>query len=142
MRQVGETRLKGKIIGFEEFGDYILDAPFGEDSPFRVLHCVNQPLSFVVVNPYLIFDEYNLDIDDHVAEELIGRPGSPDAGEVMAVLCIVRPHEKTLYVNLRSPIIINTAKDRFVQVVLQNEEYGVSVPFAIKKEEDEKEAKA
>jgi len=132
VKQVGEMRLKGKIIGFEELGDYIFDAPFGEESPFRVLQCIDQPVSFIVVNPYFILDDYNFDIDDQVAEELIGRSGEPDVEETIAVLCIVRPDNKTLYVNLRSPIIVNTTKGRFIQVVLQNEGYGVSVPFAIK----------
>ncbi|HQK47263.1 MAG TPA: flagellar assembly protein FliW [Syntrophorhabdaceae bacterium] len=132
MKAVSEIRLKGRIIGFEELGEYILDAPFGEDSPFRVLHCIDQPFSFLVVNPYYILEDYSFDIDDHVAEELIERSGTE---ATIAVLCIVRPNDKTLYVNLRSPIIVNTARSRFVQVVLQNEAYGVSVPFAVKKEE-------
>jgi flagellar assembly factor FliW len=89
-------------------------------------------LSFVVVNPYYILEDYSFDIDDHVAEGLIERSGEDEA---IAVLCIVRPNDKTLYVNLRSPIIVNTTRSRFVQVVLQNEGYGVSVPFAVKKEE-------
>lgn len=132
MKTVSETRLKGRIIGFEEFGDYLLDAPFGEESPFRLLRCVDMALSFVVVNPYYILEDYSFDIDDHVAEGLIERSGEDEA---IAVLCIVRPNDKTLYVNLRSPIIVNTTRSRFVQVVLQNEGYGVSVPFAVKKEE-------
>lgn len=132
MKAVRETRLKGRIIGFEEFGEYVLDAPFGEESPFRVLHCVEQTLTFVVVNPYYILEDYSFDIDDNVAEELIEKS---DAEASIAVLCIVRPNDRTLYVNLRSPIIINTARNRFVQVILQNEGYGVSVPFAIKEQE-------
>ncbi|MCX8111080.1 MAG: flagellar assembly protein FliW, partial [Syntrophorhabdaceae bacterium] len=109
-----ETRLKGRIIGFEEFGEYVLDAPFGEDSPFRVLQCVDHEISFVVVNPYYILEDYSFDIDDQIAEELIEKK---DAEATIAVLCIVRPNDKTLYVNLRSPIIVNTARSRFVQVV-------------------------
>jgi len=130
--KVSEIRLKGSIIGFEEFEDYILDAPFGEDSPFRILRCMEGPYSFVVVNPYNVMEDYTIDIDEKIAYELVD---IRDANHTIAVLCIVRPVDNTLYVNLRSPIIINTARGMFIQVILQNEGYGVSVPFAIQKED-------
>lgn len=132
MKEINEIRLKGKIIGFDKFTEYLLEAPFGEDSPFRVLKCVDAPVSFVVINPYYILEDYFFDVDDTIIEELMDRSKSEES---IAVLCIVRPNDRTLYVNLRSPIIINTKKGRFIQVILQNEGYGVSVPFAIKKEE-------
>ncbi|HOJ42971.1 MAG TPA: flagellar assembly protein FliW [Syntrophorhabdaceae bacterium] len=132
MKEVSEIRLKGKIIGFEEFSEYVLEAPFGEHSPFRVLNCVSAPISFVVINPYYVLEDYAFDIDDATAEELLGKSKSEEG---IAVLCIVRPNDRTLYVNLRSPIIINTKKGKFIQIILQSEGYGVSVPFAIKKEE-------
>lgn len=132
MIKINEIRLKGKIIGFEEFSDYVLEAPFGDDSPFRVLKCVDASVSFVVINPYYVFEDYSFEIDDAVANELLVK-SKPE--ETIAVLCIVRPNDKTLYINLRSPIIVNTDRGRFIQVILQNEGYGVSVPFAVKKED-------
>lgn len=131
MNEAGEIKLKGKIIGFEEFGEYVLEAPFGENSPFRLLNCPDASLSFVVINPYYILEDYSFDIDDSIMKELFGKSA---AEETIAVLCIVRPEDKTLYVNLRSPIIVNTKRGIFVQIILQNEGYGVSVPFAVKKE--------
>ncbi|MCX8022898.1 MAG: flagellar assembly protein FliW [Syntrophorhabdaceae bacterium] len=127
---MSEIMLKGKIIGFEDYEDYFIDAPFGEDSPFRLLTCHNQGLSFILVNPYHIIDDYTFDIDDKTVMELFDN-SNPESS--IAVLCVVRPTEETLYVNLRSPIVINVKKGRFVQVILENEGYGVSVPFAIKK---------
>jgi len=132
VKETVEIRLKGKIIGFEEFTEYILEAPFGENSPFRVLKCIGAPISFVVINPYYVLDDYSFDVDDAIIEEIMDRSKSEES---IAVLCIVRPNDRTLYVNLRSPIIVNTIKGRFIQVILQNEGYGVSVPFAVKKQE-------
>jgi flagellar assembly factor FliW len=122
--------LKGKIIGFEEYGSYSLQDPFGEESPFRLLSCNDSPLSLVVVNPYDIVDDYSFEIEESTVESLFS---GPDYMEDIAVLCVVRPDEGELYVNLRSPVIVNTKKGTFVQIILQSEAYGVSVPFMAKK---------
>jgi flagellar assembly factor FliW len=56
-----------------------------------------------------------------------------NAIEDVAVLCIVRPDNHILYVNLRSPLIINIKNGSFTQIILQDESYGVSVPVVAKK---------
>jgi flagellar assembly factor FliW len=130
MKEVGKMiDLKGKIIGFKEYEDYLLEETFGEDSPFRLLSGRESELSFVVVNPYYIVDDYSLEIEDSVMSELMGTENTLDE---IAVLCILRPDGNTLYVNLRSPLIINTRTGYFVQTILENEAYGVSVPFTVK----------
>jgi flagellar assembly factor FliW len=127
---VGEVSLKGKIIGFEEYKSYVMEDPIGEGSPFRLLICGEAPLTFVVVNPYYVAEDYTFEIEDAVMRELFP---SGDYMEDIAVLCVVRADDTSLYVNLRSPVIINTKTGMFVQTILQSEAYGVSVPFVVKK---------
>jgi len=127
--KVNEKQLEGKILGFEEYARYTLKDSLGESSPFRVLECDETPIAFVVVNPYSIIEDYSFDIDDAV---LNGLGFSQAAAEEIAVLCVVRLDEDRLYVNLRSPLVINTRNGSFTQIILQNEAYGVSVPFAAK----------
>ena len=127
---VSDWLLKGRILGFEEFEHYAMQAAFGESSPFRLLACSEAPISFAVVNPYYIMDDYSFEIEDEIADKVLLRADEMDN---IAVLCVVRPDEKTLYVNLRSPIIINIKQGLFIQTILQNDSYGVSVPFAVKK---------
>jgi len=127
---VSEVKLKGRMIGFEEYENYVMEDTFGEVSPFRLLSCSDFPISFVVVNPYYIIEDYSFEIDDSLLKELF--PGCNYMEEV-AALCVVRPDDKTLLVNLRSPVIINTKTGTFQQTILQNETYGVSVPFVVKK---------
>jgi flagellar assembly factor FliW len=131
--KVNENQLQGKILGFEEFRRYTLeDIPEGPSS-FRILSCDEAPLAFVVVNPFQIVDDYSFDIDDAVLDGL----GLSQAGaDGVAILCIIRQGDGALYVNLRSPLVINTQKGLFAQIILQNETYGVSVPFALKKTEE------
>ncbi len=129
-----KIRLKGKILGFEDQTDYILTDPFGGDSPFRLLSFADKPISFVLVNPYSIFEDYVFEVDEEILEEKVGIKGKIDR---LAVMCIVRVEKEVLYVNLRCPLLINTEDGRFAQVVLKNEGYGLKVPFAIKREEKE-----
>jgi flagellar assembly factor FliW len=124
-------QLKGKILGFEEYDDYVMQDAFGEASPFRLLSCNSAPISFVVVNPYYIVDDYSFEVEDGTINNL---KLEGNFAEDIAVLSIVRPNDNTLYVNLRSPLVINTKNGHFAQVILQNETYGVSVPFSTQKE--------
>lgn len=128
-----EQSIKGKIIGFEEYDEYVVESKFGPESPFRLLTCPAAGISFIVVNPYYVKGDYTFDITDDVVQALGLDNGST---EHIAVLCIVRPDEEIVYVNLRSPLIIDTKQDRFVQAILQDESYGTAVPFAVRKRED------
>jgi flagellar assembly factor FliW len=130
VKAVSDRYLRGQILGFEECEQYTMQAAFGEISPFRLLVCDDAPLSFIAVDPYYILDDYSFEIEDHVLENLFADGNRTDD---MAILCLVRQDEEHLYVNLRSPLIVNTKRDIFVQIILQSDSYGVSVPFEIKK---------
>ena len=126
---MSDVLLRGKILGFEEYESYVMRNEFGETSPFCLLVCNNTSFSFVMVNPYRIFEDYTFELEDDIMNSL---KLSGDAVENIAVLCIVRQDENVLFVNLRSPVVINIKEGLFKQIILQNESYGVSVPFAVK----------
>ncbi|MCX5807269.1 MAG: flagellar assembly protein FliW [Proteobacteria bacterium] len=136
---MSELYLKGKILGFEDYNNYVLEDSFGENSPFRLLSCPEKAVTFVAVNPYYIVDDYSFEIEDSIVRELMLEGNYIDDIAILCIVrpnenaCIVRPNENTLYVNLRSPLIINIKNGYFVQTILQNEMYGVSVPFYAKK---------
>ncbi|MCX7856666.1 MAG: flagellar assembly protein FliW [Deltaproteobacteria bacterium] len=130
-----DIKLKGKILGFEECRNFAMSDFGGKDSPFRLLSAEEGPFSFILVNPYHILDEYSFEVDEKILENEVGLRGN--IGN-LAIMCIVRVDGDTLYVNLRSPLLINIKEGRFTQIVLENESYGVSVPFAVKKESENK----
>ena len=127
---MSKTPLKGKVIGFEDYADYVLEDAFGEASPFRILSSNDASVSFIMANPFKIIDDYTFRIEDDLVNDL----GLNGLGDV-AVLCIVRYEGHTFFINLRSPLIINTARGVFIQTILQDEAYSVSVPFEMKKAE-------
>ncbi len=126
---MSDIALKGRVIGFEESQDYALRDAFGPDSPFRLLKSLDSAISFLVVNPFSAVEEYTFDVEDVTLAALSLAEGG--IGH-LAVLCIARYEKETLYVNLRSPLLVNTEKGIFLQVILPNEGYPVSLPVAIK----------
>jgi len=126
---VSDISLKGTVLGFEEYSEYALRNIFDNSSPLRILASLEERLGFLVVNPFVVREDYQLEIDDAVANslDLMG-----DGIRDVAVLCVARKgKEKGNYVvNLRAPLIINTVEGRFQQVILQNEAYGVEVAFS------------
>lgn len=125
---MSRVQLKGKIIGFENYADYILEDAFGEASPFRILSCTVAPVSFIIANPFNIVEDYSFQIEDGLKSEL-----GLNTLENVAVLCIVRYENHTFFINLKSPLIVNINQGVFAQTILQDEAYGVSVPFEIRK---------
>ena len=126
---MSEVSLTGKIIGFEEQAHYALRNLVAEDSPFRILESTEGGFSFVVVNPYDVTDNYAFEVQDAV---LVDLDLNPKSVEDLAVLCIIRHDDENVYVNLRSPLVFNTKKGLFRQIILDNETYSVSTPFRTK----------
>jgi flagellar assembly factor FliW len=128
VKNVADISLKGKILGFENIEEYVLEEVFASDSPFRLLRNTESGFSFLIVNPYSIASEYTFDVEDKTMKEL---ELSPDNMDNVAVLCIVRQKNGSFFVNLRSPLVVNTERGLFSQVILPNEGYPVSAQFAI-----------
>jgi flagellar assembly factor FliW len=122
--------LKGTVLGFEEYSEYALQNIFDDSSPFRILACLQDRIAFLVVNPFVVKEDYNLEIDDAV----VARLGlTADVIQHVAVLCVARKEIDSYRVNLRAPLIINTVEGRFQQVILQNEAYGIEAAFPMDK---------
>jgi len=127
---VSDMPLKGTVLGFEEYSEYALQNIFDDSSPFRILACLQDRIAFLVVNPFVVKEDYNLEIDDAV----VARLGlTADVIQHVAVLCVARKEIDSYRVNLRAPLIINTVEGRFQQVILQNEAYGIEAAFPMDK---------
>ena len=108
------------IPGFERFKRFGL-ITIDEEEPFIRLLSIEEPrLGFGLVNPMLIWPDYNPDIG---AEDLDGLDFK-EADE-MAVYCIVTlsavPSEVT--VNLKGPIFLNARTMMARQMILMDENY-------------------
>ncbi|HHZ01528.1 MAG TPA: flagellar assembly protein FliW [Tissierellia bacterium] len=113
------------LYGFENYKRYVILKDEPEDTVMFLQSLDNSDLSFVLVDPYAIFNTYNpilleedlLDLDVHEETEL-----------KYLVIAIIAENIKDSVVNLKSPIAINPKNRKAKQVILQNSyplRYGI-----------------
>lgn len=89
----------------------------------------SEDLQFVVMGPSPFFPDYAPEISDDVADEL--GLGPDDASADVIVLLVVRTGATLAdtTVNLRAPLVVNTATRRASQVVLDDADLSISAPL-------------
>lgn len=111
------------ILGFETIKKYVLIVDQNDESAFKWLQSIDEPsLAFVVINPFYIKPDYELDIKDEVVRQL----KIEKEQDVEPYCIVVVPEDITrMTVNLKAPVIINIKSKKGIQIVLENDEYLV-----------------
>ena len=118
-------QIKSPILGFESLQSVV----FKEiDDLFSTLR--DGEISFTVLNPFKLMDEYDIEIPDSVKLKL-----DIQEGDAIAVYCMVVTQEpiKNSVVNFLAPIIVNTDKKLLAQVTLNPQNYthlGIQDPIS------------
>ena len=110
------------LPGFEKEKEFFIILNKDEDNPFHWLQSLNSPeLSFVIINPFEIFGDYDILLPDTAKSKL-----KIDSGEdVIIYTIVVMPEDITkTTTNLLGPIIINTKEKLAKQVILEEGKYG------------------
>lgn len=100
-----------------------------EDSPFFFLQSLQEEkIGFILINPFLLFPDYEFNLPDEEAEALDIRAPK----EQLAVFCIVNASRglKSATVNLIAPVVLNNATGAARQVVLNDRRYSVRHPLS------------
>ena len=109
------------LPGFPEeksFAFIVVDA----ESPFSFLQSLKDPnLTFLLVNPFLFFKDYEFELDDAIAASLGFAEG--DQPQVSSIVTVPESIND-MTVNLLAPIVINWKSQKAVQVVLENKQYS------------------
>jgi len=111
------------LPGFPEEKSFAF-LPYGPDSPFAFLQSITEPnLTFLIVEPFTFFVEYQFEIDDELAESLgLTKKVPPQVFNIVTV-----PEQvEDMTVNLLAPIVVNWEKRLAVQVILGNISYNTS----------------
>jgi len=117
------------LVGFAGPQRFHLVRWGGDDSPFSLLRCVDDPdLAFVVVPPQVFFADYEPELDDDATAAL----GVTTADDLL-VLVIVRladdPRDATA--NLLGPLVVDLASLQGVQAVLDPQRWQSRRPLAL-----------
>jgi flagellar assembly factor FliW len=111
------------LPGFETVTRFVLVDNEEEDSPFKWLQGIDEPKpAFVLVNPFLIRKDYEVNLDDDVLKELDIR--EPESASVYCIVVVPEDINK-MTVNLQAPLVINNVKNLGRQLILDTDRYGV-----------------
>jgi flagellar assembly factor FliW len=109
------------IPGFPHLKQYIL---LDYKDPIKWLHAVDDPdVAFIVAEPFSLFPDYSLTVEDDIEEFLEIK----DVGDTV-VLVILNVSDNTLNANLKAPLIVNIAKLKAIQIILEDDRYSFRTP--------------
>lgn len=113
------------IIGFEDVNAYALIQV--ESGPFYLLHALDEQLSFILLPASLATDDYGFRIGQSVVDLLkIAQP------EDVMTFVIVNVIDDQLFVNLKAPVIMNTANHQGAQHIIDDAAYPLRHPLTDK----------
>lgn len=120
--QVDDSRVldfpKG-LFGFEEYHKYALIE--AEYEPFFWLQSLDEKgLAFLLVDPFLIVNDYELDIDDKMLSDIgIASPTDVYVWSVVTVPADGGP----VTANLQGPLVVNRKTQAALQVILSDSKW-------------------
>lgn len=101
---------------------YVVCANEGEkDSPFAFLQSLTEPnLTFIVVDPFAYFPDYEFELPDDIAEEFGLEMKNPP--QIISIVSVPEQAEQ-MTANLLAPVVINRLERTAVQFVLEKSPY-------------------
>lgn len=119
------------VFAFEEYKEFVLLSPLGEDKFPMWLQSVNEEsLCFIVFDPKEFCPDYAVTLTDEAKTALGYSQG--DVIEYLAITVI--PDEyRNATINLKSPVVINNSQKTAVQMIAQ-EAYPIRFPIFTKEE--------
>lgn len=117
------------LPGFMEKKDFI-PIEYKEGSPFKFLQSIDEPdLAFVMINPFNIFNDYELDITEQDKDLLeIEKPEDVN----VYIIVTVNSGGTDVTVNLQAPLVFNITKGLGKQIILHNSPYPIRYPLEMK----------
>ncbi|MBQ8997505.1 MAG: flagellar assembly protein FliW [Clostridium sp.] len=119
-----EVRFEKGIPGFEEYKDFKIDSI---NDKFKSISSIeNSNIGFISVSPFDIRDNYELDLND----ELINELKIEDSNDVLVLSLVTLGStlEKST-ANLKAPLIINIKNNKGKQLILQDDKYKIKEPL-------------
>lgn len=114
------------LYAFEKARKFVLLSPMGEGTyPMWLQSAEDENLCFIVFSPNEIAADYSPELTDDMKEAIkLDNGEEPD----FLVMTVIPKDFKNATVNLKSPIIINSAKGIAAQVILEDD-YQIRFPI-------------
>ena len=110
------------IPGFPEEKAFVC-IPLDEKSPFSYLQSMKEAnLTFLLVDPFDFFSDYEFDLDDEIAKELDLSQENPPQ---VFLIANSKGDLADMTVNLLAPIVMNGVNHMGRQIILDNPDYSI-----------------
>ena len=110
---------KKGIPGFDSLREFIIKDLEGNEK-FKILESRESEISFVTTNPFEIYSDYEVDLNDETIKELeIKRP---EDVVILTIITLGRTLESST-MNLKAPLVINIKNNLGKQYIMQNSKY-------------------
>lgn len=121
-------RFPGGLYGFPECRTFAL-VPAPREGLFWLQSAEYGTLSFLLVDPFVYFPEYHIDLDD--AD--ITRLGTNDAQHIVVLAIVTMPNRagEPCTANLHAPILFNMRDRQAYQSIRSDDGHGIREPFTI-----------
>ncbi|MBF0505268.1 MAG: flagellar assembly protein FliW [Nitrospirae bacterium] len=89
------------------------------------LHAVDDPdVAFIVIDPFVIFTDYSVNIVDDV-QSFLGIKEPAD----LVILNILTVTNQGITANLKAPLVMNSGNLKAAQILLEDEKYSFKTPL-------------
>ncbi len=103
------------LYGFEDYADFTL-FPAEIESLLRLQSEKDNNVSFLLIDPFVFFPEYEIDVDDETVALL--EIDNPEEVYVLAIITIAKAKPAIVTANLQGPVVINKKNKKARQIVL------------------------
>lgn len=116
---------KKGIPGFDSLREFTIKDLEGNEK-FKILESRESEISFVTTNPFEIYSDYEVDLNDETIKELeIKRP---EDVVILSIITLGRTLESST-MNLKAPLVINIKNNLGKQYIMQNSKYETKHPL-------------
>lgn len=113
------------LLGFPECRLFVL-LPSERAHVYWLQSADYSSLAFLLVDPFVFFEGYTLDLD---ATDL--HAASPDEVSVLAIVTLPGANGELPTANLQGPVVIQTLRCEGAQIVLSDSSYGIRESFTL-----------
>lgn len=120
-----KVRFNKGIPGFDTLRDFMIKDLEG-NAKFKIFESEESEISFVTVNPFDIYSEYEINLNDETIKEL--QIEKPEDVLILSIITLGKTLE-TSTMNLKAPVVINIKNNLGKQFIMQNEKYETKHPL-------------
>lgn len=127
--KTGSIVFKKGLPGFDGLKSFDLVA-LEQEGFFNLSSSEEKEISLLLVDPYMYFPNYEVEIDDSVMSRL----NIKDVNDVLILSVVTLNNDvEKITINLRAPIIVNINTGDSEQIILSREDYLVRQSLVVKR---------